>query len=44
LPPKDTGTGRLSENQSLEPQVDNTDWKNNCLNFLKDALQNTVSI
>ena len=44
LPPKDTGTGILSENQSLEPQVDNTDWKNNCLNFLKDALQNTVSI
>jgi len=44
LPPKDTGTGRLSENQSLEPQLDNTDWRNNCLKFLKDALQNTVSI
>ena len=35
---------RLSENQSLEPQLDNTDWRNNCLKFLKDALQNTVSI
>jgi hypothetical protein len=34
----------MGGNQSLAPQLDNTSWRNNCLNFLKDALQNTVSI
>ena len=44
LQTKDNGTDRLNGNQSLEPELDNTDWRNNCVNFLKDALQNTVSI
>ena len=44
LQTKDNGTDRLHGNQSLEPQLDNTKWRNNCVNFLKDALQNTVSI
>ena len=34
----------MGGNQSLAPQLDNTSWRNNCLNFLKDALQNTVSM
>ena len=44
LQTKDTGTDRLHGNQSLEPQLDNSKWRNKCLKFLKDALQNTVSI
>ena len=44
LQTKDSGTDRLNGNQSSEPELDNTDWRNNCVNFLKDALQNTVSI
>ena len=43
LQTKDSGADRLNGNQSLEPQLDNTKWRNNCLEFLKDALQNTVS-
>ena len=44
LQTKDSGTDRLNGNQILESELDNTDWRNNCLNFLKDALKNTVSI
>jgi hypothetical protein len=44
LQTKDSGMDRLNGNQSLEPQLDNIKWRNNCLEFLKDALQNTVSI
>jgi hypothetical protein len=32
-----------NSSQSLEPQLDNSKWRNKCLKFLKDALQNTVS-
>ena len=44
LQTKDNGTDRLHGNQSLQPRLDNSKWRNKCLNFLKDALQNTVSI
>ena len=40
----DNSSHNTGGNQSLIPQLDNTSWRNNCLNFLKDALQNTVSI
>ena len=44
LQTKDSGTDSLNGKQSLEPQLDNTKWRNSCVNFLKDSLQNTVSI
>jgi hypothetical protein len=31
LQTKDSGADRLNGNQSLEPQLDNTKWRNNCL-------------